>query len=77
VEFIVSGSYKNGEKVHVTHEFFPSVPQGYKIIESPLNVIYLPINTKQLNEITIKITDQDGILVNFIEEVRLHLRRIH
>jgi hypothetical protein len=77
---IVSGAYKNGEQVHVIHEFFPSVPSGYKIIESPSNVIYLPINTKQLDEITIKITDQDGNLVNFREEVitvRLHLRRIH
>jgi hypothetical protein len=56
------------------------LPSGYKIIESPSNVIYLPINTKQLDEIIIKITDQDGNLVNFREEVitvRLHLRRIH
>jgi hypothetical protein len=77
---IVSGAYKNGEQVHVIHEFCPSVPSGYKIIESPSNVIYLSINTKQLDEITIKITDQDGNLVNFREEVitvRLHLRRIH
>jgi hypothetical protein len=29
---IVAGAYKNGEQVHVIHEFFPSVPSGYNSI---------------------------------------------
>jgi hypothetical protein len=76
---IVSGAYRNGKEVHVIHEFFPCVPPGYKIIETPSSVIYLPVNTKQIDEITIKITDQDGNIVNFRGEVltvRLHLRKV-
>jgi hypothetical protein len=70
---IVSGAYKNGEQVHVIHEFFLSVPSGYKIIESPSNVVYLPINTKQLDEITIKITDQGPIPPTFFETLHFAL----
>jgi hypothetical protein len=75
---IVSNSYRNGKEVHVIHQFFPSVPPGYKIIETPSNVIYLPINTKQIDEIVIKITDEKGKLVNFRGEdvtVILNLKR--
>jgi hypothetical protein len=76
---IVSGSYRNGKQVHVIHEFFPVVPPGYSIVEKPSEVIYLPINTKEINEIILKITDQNGNLVNFRGEVitiRLHLQKL-
>lgn len=76
---IVTGSYKNGSPVHVIHQFFPTVPPGYKIVERPLNVIYLPINTKQIDEIIVKITDQEGNIVSFRGEevgVRLHLKKV-
>lgn len=52
-------------------------PQGYKIVEVPANVIYLPVNAKRLSSITLKITDQEGNLVNFRGEtitIRLHLK---
>lgn len=75
---IIYGAYSNTEAVHTIHEFFPSVPPGYKIIETPRNVIYMPLNTRHIDNITLKIVDQDGKLVNFREElvtIRLHLRR--
>lgn len=75
---LVTGSFINDRSVHIIHEFFPSVPPGYKIIECPANVIYLPVNKRQIDNISIKIADQDGDLINFRGEVitvRLHLKR--
>lgn len=76
---IVTGAYNNNKLVHTLHEFFPTVPPGFKIVETPQNVIYLPINTKIIDNITLKIVDQDGNLINFRGElvtVRLHLKRV-
>lgn len=76
---ITAGSYRNGDHLHVIHEFFPNVPPGFKIIEVPKTVIYLPINTSQIDHITLQIVDQDNNPIDFREEaitVRLHLKRI-
>lgn len=76
---IVTNSYNNGKLVHMLHMFYPVVPPGYKIVEVPANVIYLPINTRYINEIVLKIVDQDGNLVNFKKElvtVRVHLKKL-
>jgi hypothetical protein len=76
---ITTGNYKNGAASHVIHQFFPSVPPGYKIIESPDHVTYLPISVKTITNITIKVLDQDGDLVNFRGEtvtIGLHLKSI-
>ena len=43
---ITSGAYINNKKVHTIHEFFPSVPSGFEIIEVPSHVIYLPVSVK-------------------------------
>lgn len=75
---IVSGSLKNGVESHILHEFYPTVGPGYKLVEIPTNVIYLPVNTSRLHNITIRLEDQNGNLVNFRGEtitLRLHLRR--
>lgn len=74
---IITGSYVNNKSVHTIHEFAPSVQPGYKIIEVPRNVIYLPVSVKQITSVTLKIVDQDDNLVNFRDElitVRLHLK---
>lgn len=76
---IAIGSYMNGEPVHIIHQFFPIVPPGYKIVESPQNIIYFPVTVKTINTIMIKILDQDGDIVNFRGEtvtVRLHLKKL-
>lgn len=76
---IALGSFLNGQPVHVIHQFFPTVPFGYKIVETPTNIIYFPINVKTINTISLRVLDQDGELVNFQNEVitiRLHLRKI-
>lgn len=74
---ITSGAYINGQRVHTIHEFFPAVPPGYKIIEVPSQVIYLPVVVKNIDHLQLRIVDQDGNLINFREEiitVRLHLK---
>lgn len=75
---VARGSYKNGLEGHIIHEFYPSVPPGFKIIETPHNVIYLPVNIKRLEHLSLSICDQDGNLINLREEpvnIKLHLRR--
>ena len=74
---ITTGAYINGQRVHTIHEFFPAVPPGYKIIEVPSNVIYLPITVKSIDHIQLRIVDQNGKLINFrgeIISIRLHIK---
>ena len=74
---ICVGSFSNGKPVHIIHQFFPAVPPGYKIVESPLPILYFPVSVKTINNITIKVVDQYGDLINFRKEtitVRLHLK---
>ena len=76
---ISAGAYNNGKKVHTIHEFFPAVPPGFKIIEIPSEIIYLPITTNTISHLQVRIVDQDGQPVNFREEIitiRLHIKKI-
>lgn len=75
---ITTGSYYDNNISHTIYEFSPLVDPGYSINIEPKNVIYLPINTNRISEISLKIFDQDGSLVNFRGEkilVRLELRK--
>lgn len=76
---LVQNSFLNNTPVHILHMFYPNVAPGYKIIENPSNVIYLPINTRYIDEIELKITDQSGELLNFkgdLITIRLHLKKL-
>lgn len=73
-----SGAYINGVPSHSLHSFPPKVAPGFKIVEVPQNIIYLPINVSVVNKVLIKICDQNGNLVNFRGEeitIRLHIRK--
>lgn len=75
---IAIGSFLNGNPVHIIHQFFPQVPNGYKIVEQPLTILYYPITIKTISNITVRVLDQDLALVNFNNEtitIRLHLRK--
>lgn len=76
---IVSGAYINGKPCHSIYEFASNkVDIGYKIIEQPSNVIYMPVIPKRIDYIQIKIVDQDGHLIDFRgEEItcRIHIKR--
>lgn len=75
---IVRGSFDNGAEGHVLHEFFPLVEPGYKIVESPATVIYLPVNVQKVYNVTVQLRDQNGDLINLRDEtlsVRLHIKK--
>lgn len=78
---IVSGSYINGKHCHTIHQFSHcKVPPGYKFIEVPQHIIYLPIKEKRLCNIQILIVDQNGHLIDFRGEqisCRIHIKRVN
>lgn len=74
---ITTGSYFNNSTNHSIYEFTPSVPPGYKIMQTPRNLIYLPVTTRVIDNITLKVIDQGGNLIDFRGElisIRLHLK---
>lgn len=75
---IVQGAYKDGSNQHILHSFYPTVPPGFKIVEKPHNLIYLPLNTIHISDIVLNVLDQDGDIVDFRGEIitlRLHIRQ--
>ena len=75
---LISGSYLKGTREPVIYSLFPSVSPGYKIIENPVNLVYLPVELKQIQRLRTRITDQDGKLLNLRNEtltIRFHLRQ--
>ena len=76
---IINGSYVGSTLKSVIYSFFPNVSPGYKIIETPLNLVYLPVCGSEISSLTVKLTDQDGKLLNLRGEtitIRFHLREI-
>ena len=74
---IIDGSYVNGKTKNTIYSFFPDVSPGYKIIESPVNLVYLPILPQTIQNINLTITDQDENLLNLRGEkltARFHIR---
>ena len=74
---IIGGSYVNGKLKNTIYSFFPKVSPGYKIIESPVNLVYLPLLIDTISDINTSITDQDENLVNLRNEklsIRFHIR---
>jgi len=72
-------SYVNGISSPVIYSFGPKVSPGHRIVESPVNLVYLPLNRKTLSEFSIWITDQDGRPIDFRGEnitCRFHIRNI-
>ena len=76
---IISGSYVNGSIQPTIYSFFPDISPGYKIIENPHNLVYLPITSDAIHSITIWLTDQNGNELNLRGEnlsMQFHLREI-
>ena len=58
---IIGGSYVNESEKPVIYSFFPNVSPGYKIVEIPRQLVYLPvIATDRIPNIRVWLTDQDG-----------------
>jgi hypothetical protein len=76
---IASGSYVNGVTRPIIYSFFPEVSPGYKIVENPRNLVYLPIAGNMIDHINTKITDQDFNELNSRGEnitLRFHIREV-
>ena len=74
---INSGSYVNDSTQPTIYSFFPDVSHGYKLIENPHNLLYLPITADTIHSITIWLTDQNENELNLRGEnlsMRFHLR---
>ena len=54
---IISASYVNGMTKSTIYSFFPKVSPGYKIIESPVNLVYLPLTLDTIDSLAVSITD--------------------
>ena len=74
---IISGSYVNGTMKNTIYSFFPKVSPEYKIIETPINLVYLMITLDTIDRLGVSITDQDDHLLNLRNEkltIRFHTR---
>ena len=74
---IITGSYVNGIMQPVIYSFFPNVSPGYKIMEKPSHLKYLPVTLDTIKNLRTYITDQDGNLLNLRGEavtIRLDIR---
>lgn len=75
---LTSGSYHNGKSTHTIYEFNPTTNPGYKIIEKPKNLIYLPMIRHRINSVNISVVDQNNNQIDFREEqitCRIHIKR--
>ena len=76
---IIGASHSNGTTGNVIYSFFPNVGPGYKIIEVPANLVYLPVTLYTISSMETKLTDQNGKLVNLRGEelsIRFHIREV-
>ena len=61
---VIGGSYVNGRTQNTIYSFFPSVSPGYKIVENPRNLVYLPVILDKINKMETVVTDQNGKQLN-------------
>lgn len=78
---LISGSYINGNRCHTIHQFSHcKVKPGYKFIEVPQHIVYLPIKERRLQTVQISIVDQNGNPINFRGEqisCRIHIKKVN
>jgi len=76
---VIGRSYVNGRTKNTIYSFFPTVSPGYKIVENPRNLVYLPVILDKINKMETVVTDQNGKQLNLRGEnltIRYHLREI-
>lgn len=76
---IIHGSYVNGTQQSTIYSFFPADGPGMKIIQTPKNLVYLPVTLRTINRMQTYLTDQDGRPIDFRGEhltIRFHLREV-
>jgi len=76
---VIGRSYVNGRTQNTIYSFFLNVSPGYKIVENPRNLVYLPVISDKINKMDTVVTDQNGKQLNLRGEnltIRYHLREI-
>jgi hypothetical protein len=76
---IIGSSYSNGSTENIIYSFFPNVGPGYKIIEVPVNLVYLPLTLSTISTMETKLIDQNGKLINLRGEelsIRFQIREV-
>jgi hypothetical protein len=75
---VIGSSYANGGTDNIIYSFFPNVGPGYKIVQEPINLIYLPVTLSTISSLETKLVDQNGKLINLRGEelsIRFHIRQ--
>lgn len=75
---ITTSAYYNTSLSHTLYEFAPQVEPGYSINIVPQHIIFLPVLPRSIDNITLRLLDQNGDPVNFRGEeivVRLELKK--
>ena len=66
---IVTGSYVNENRSNVIYNFTQKVGPGYKVIEEPRTLIFLPVvNQSEIESIRLRLTDQNNKLIDLMGE---------
>ena len=66
---IAQGAYVDGQRRNIIYSFFPTCQLGTKIVEQPVNLIFLPIMVNRIESMEISILDQTGTPINFRDEI--------
>ena len=61
---IVKNSYIKGVSEPVIYAFFPNVQPSVEIVETPRNLVYLPITNNYMTSIQFWLTNHDNELLN-------------
>ena len=75
----IGGSYANGRTQNTIYSFFPNVSAGYKIVENPTNLVFLPVILDKISKMETIVTDPTGKQLNMRGEnlsIRYHLKDI-
>lgn len=64
---IISGSYINGQRSHIIHQFAASTSyaKNQLFVENPKHLNYFPLKVKSLQSIQISIVDKNGNPIDF------------
>ncbi|VVC36599.1 Hypothetical protein CINCED_3A014545 [Cinara cedri] len=61
---LITSSLYNGTPSQTIHEFFPSIPAGYKIVELPRHLVF----HSTISKVQISLNEKEDNLINVREE---------
>jgi len=61
---LIIGSFCDGASSQTIHELYPSMPEGYKIVEVPRHPVFYRLNTTSISKVNIALKYQNDFLIN-------------